>query len=64
MSAPQTTSRFMIQSNFDSQKTLRNSLLSVVKYVNNHLTKFGHFKEVAVTNDIASLAGRYFLDFS
>jgi len=54
----------MIQSNFDSQKSLRNSLLSVVKYVNNHLTKFGHFKEVAVTNDIASLAGRYFLDFS
>lgn len=45
-------------------RSLRNSLLSVVKYVNNHLTKFDNFKDISVTHDIATLATSYFLDFS
>ena len=32
--------------------------------MNNHLTKIDNFKEIAVSNDIATLATRYFLDFS
>ena len=32
--------------------------------MNNHLTKFDNFKDIAVSNDIGNLATRYFLDYS
>ena len=35
-----------------------------MKYVNIHLTKFDNFKDTAVSTDLATLATRYFLDFS
>jgi len=59
----QATSRFMSEHTLDA-RSMRNSLLSVVKYVNNHLFFQDNFLEVAVSQDLAMLATKYFIDFS